>query len=40
VVHFEHYPSEVRAALREALVTRYRMPQIATFDNSAVFALE
>jgi hypothetical protein len=40
VVHFEHYPSEARAALREALVTRYRMPQIATFDNSAVFALE
>ena len=44
VVHFDQYPREVRSTLREALVTRYRMPEVATFpgpgEGSAVFAME
>ena len=42
VVHFDHYPRELRSLVREILVTRYRMPEVATFsdEGSAVFTME
>jgi hypothetical protein len=42
VVHFDQYPRELRSLVREILVTRYRMPEVAAFpeEGSAVFAME